>query len=634
MDVTASASDDFSPVSGQVTFNAGETSKTIGVALKSDAVCEDTEHFILQVSGEGANVSGFGEITDVCDIDLDNDNLVDIYTLENLDWMRNDLAGITRTDSQGNVLSAGCATTCNGYELMADLDFDSNADGAHTGADIFYNSGSGWEPVGDDTTPFTSNFNGNDFTLSNLIITRSTEDDMGLFGYVDANDASIVLTGLTIGGSLTSVYGGERVGLFIGRLTPNANGYVTISDIHLNGTIQRERSNYLGSLIGRIHDDNSSANNQVVISNVSFTGEVLDDYSNSYTTGGLIGQVNNIADFQLSGCVVDVALNMHPDNGAGTRNESGGVIGEIKTGENGVAGSASIDDCQVVTSVGDNDRSYYIGGLVGEWDVENASTASISNITSNISIGNITDSGYSFSGLVGRMEVFSGSNLQIDDVHVTGSIVNNADHNTAGLIARLAVEDSYVSISNSSSIADISSVGDYTGGLLGYVDMDGTGQSLTIENSFSKGTVVGDDNVGGLIGGIKFDAATSTLTLNNNFSVSDLTANSEVGNLIGSITNSFNTANFDENYFNTDSLNDAIGTGEGNVPVAAELDDLIGATLSDMKCPQSAGDLACPSTLYSNWSDADWDFGTDSQLPGVISNGLIYRDSDNNGLYD
>ena len=213
------------------------------------------------------------------------------------------------------------------------------------------------------------------------------------------------------------------------------------------------------------------------------------------------------------------------------------------------------------------------------------------------------------------MALSAGSNLQVDDVHVTGSIVNNADHNTAGLIARLAVEDSYVSISNSSSIADISSVGDYTGGLFGYVNMDGTGQSLTIENSFSKGTVVGDDKVGGLIGGIKFDAATSTLTLNNNFSVSGLTGNSDVGNLIGNITNSFNTANFDENYFNTDTLNDAIGSGEGNVPVASELDDLIGATLSDMKCPQSAGDLGCPTTLYSNWSTDDWDFGTDSQLP-------------------
>jgi len=68
--------------------------------------------------------------------------------------------------------------------------------------------------------------------------------------------------------------------------------------------------------------------------------------------------------------------------------------------------------------------------------------------------------------------------------------------------------------------------------------------------------------------------------------------------------------------------------------VASELDDLIGATLSDMQCPQSASDLDCPTTLYTNWDGADWDFGTDSQLPGAISNGTIYRDSDNNGLYD
>ena len=56
------------------------------------------------------------------DVDIDNDGLIEISTLEQLDLMRYDLAG---TSLNGD--STGCpATGCNGYELVADLDFDTN----------------------------------------------------------------------------------------------------------------------------------------------------------------------------------------------------------------------------------------------------------------------------------------------------------------------------------------------------------------------------------------------------------------------------------------------------------------------------------------------------------------------------
>ena len=84
------------------------------------------------------------------DVDNDNDGLIEILSLEMLYNIRYDLDGshydTDADDSAGKEGSnAGCLNnTCQGYELVQDLNFDENNNGL---ADDTYNQGEGWEPI-------------------------------------------------------------------------------------------------------------------------------------------------------------------------------------------------------------------------------------------------------------------------------------------------------------------------------------------------------------------------------------------------------------------------------------------------------------------------------------------------------
>ena len=64
-----------------------------------------------------------------------------------------------------------CATTsgaCQGYELRADLDFDTNGDGRIDANDAYWNNGAGWKPI----DSLTTTLEGNGHTISHLFINR------------------------------------------------------------------------------------------------------------------------------------------------------------------------------------------------------------------------------------------------------------------------------------------------------------------------------------------------------------------------------------------------------------------------------------------------------------------------------
>jgi len=98
------------------------------------------------------------------------------------------------TTSSGRM---GCPTSggCTGYELRADLSFDENGDGQITSADsTYWNSGSGWNPLGVNWANWAATFRGNGHTVSYLYINRTT-DHASLFGYT-ATGAGIDGVGL------------------------------------------------------------------------------------------------------------------------------------------------------------------------------------------------------------------------------------------------------------------------------------------------------------------------------------------------------------------------------------------------------------------------------------------------------
>ena len=130
------------------------------------------------------------------DHDLDDDGLIEIINLTQLNALRWNTRGPRSNPNpvqNANYAAAfpsaitgrGCtATRCTGYELAADLDFDTNGDGSADDQDAYWNDGQGWNPIGDSTDQFRTTFQGNRHTISNLFINRPLDSHVGLFGYL------------------------------------------------------------------------------------------------------------------------------------------------------------------------------------------------------------------------------------------------------------------------------------------------------------------------------------------------------------------------------------------------------------------------------------------------------------------
>ena len=126
------------------------------------------------------------------DVDSDDDGLIEIYYLEHLDAIRYDLDGThyaTTVKAEG--INRGCkAGVCNGYELFRSLDFNDDASYVSTSNKILWTStgdGSGWQSIGTVLNAFNAMFEGNNHTISNLIINRNIVSSniinyLGLFG--------------------------------------------------------------------------------------------------------------------------------------------------------------------------------------------------------------------------------------------------------------------------------------------------------------------------------------------------------------------------------------------------------------------------------------------------------------------
>ena len=107
----------------------------------------------------------------------------------------------------------GCPSGgCLGYELAADLDFDTDGSGAADAGDAFWNGGAGWRPLGTFDEPFTGVFSGNGRTVSHLFVGGG--DNAGLFGLSSGviRGVGVVaadVTGSQCAGALAGLNGGR-----------------------------------------------------------------------------------------------------------------------------------------------------------------------------------------------------------------------------------------------------------------------------------------------------------------------------------------------------------------------------------------------------------------------------------------
>ena len=196
---------------------------------------------------------------------------------------------------------------CSGYELISDLDLDTNGNGRADEGDDYWNDGEGWVPIGDDFGgAFETFFNGGGHTISNLYIDRRDAEYAGLFGRTrfDGGNTWVGLNNNIRDLALVhvDVQGGTNTGGLAGD-----NGLVIVA-CSVTGVVSGGGS--VGGLVGS-----------------NFSGRVIASYSaasvaDGSNTGGLVGSNFGgtiIASYSI-GSVSDY-------NGVGGFVEVGGLVG-------------------------------------------------------------------------------------------------------------------------------------------------------------------------------------------------------------------------------------------------------------------------------------------------------------------
>jgi len=205
-----------------------------------------------------------------------------------------------------------------------------------------YNTLKGWKPIGDSSTPFTGNFDGNGQPITGLYINNANEQN-GLFGKT-ANPAlleNVVLVNVNISGNVSNQ----------GALAGFADSSMVKNSFVLGGTITTNY-NMVGGLIG-------VANNSTI--SQSYTQNMNLNVGTGNVVGGLIGYALGVTSYITDCYSTSSVISTISDSPAG------GLIGSINNG-------AVVSNCYAtgsVTGLGAN-----IGGVIGN---NISSTGIISN---------------------------------------------------------------------------------------------------------------------------------------------------------------------------------------------------------------------------------------------------------------
>ena len=256
-----------------------------------------------------------------------------------------------------------------------------------------WNNGQGFKPIGDSVVRFRGVYNGNNYVISNLVIERSFDNFIGLFGESDGRIKNIKIKD-------ASIKGGNTVGALLGR------NYIggSVENITIIGG-EVIGSNQVGGVIGAT----LRADVYFLKSKNSVTG--------NQNVGGLIGILNSKIERSYSESSV-----------FGTRNV-GGLIGYNDLGN-------------VVKSfaTGDIEGDVSIGGLVGHnYTATIIDSYSGGEVNGNVEVG----------GLIGLQTAVSGTSVVINSFSY-GSVNGNDD--VGGLVGLNgdSIESSYCDQESSS----------------------------------------------------------------------------------------------------------------------------------------------------------------------------------------
>jgi hypothetical protein len=290
-----------------------------------------------------------------------------------------------------------------------------------------WNVGEGWDPIGDydpwdPSKSFRGNYDGNGYTINNLLIERLVESNLGLFGSIlgcKINNVRLInflinsegsgpiggISGMAYENDVSGCYsegkifGHSEIGLLFGFFEQNS-----ISDCHVKGEITATGS-YIGGLVGLCSITDS-------ITNCSADVKL---YADRLMVGGMLGLSIALGVFSKnsSNCEIVAA-----DEAAGC---SGGLIGSL----NSDLLNCIISEC---FSTGTIDAKFDVatGGLIGDINIFTSpvmidNSYSIANVQGNNAVG----------GFVGLID----ENTIIKDCYSNGQVTGNFD--VGGFIGKI-----------------------------------------------------------------------------------------------------------------------------------------------------------------------------------------------------
>jgi len=464
-------------------FDATETTDTDGDGVGDNADPDDDNDGVADAddafpedASETTDSDGDG-VGDNSDIDVDGNGLIEIATLEELDWVRNNLAGISLIDNNGTNYP-GCVTTaaCNGYELVADLDFDTDGDGNLDSDDTYFDpdqdgSNRGWAPIGG-STPFAGNFQGNGHTIANLYINRAGSTNVGLFGQINSAAGGRTISNLTLAGPLASVSGNRFVGALAGSVRAG-NGSLAITNI----TSSVDVSSGLGDVGGLIGNFLSSATGVAAVSELTVLADVtpVGLAADCANVGGVIGSMNANSDLTLTG----LSFNGTAVGGAVV----GGLVGSVLIGTD-VSTQVQIQDSHANASVLGNASG--IGGAFGYIITQNESMLTLSGLAAIGSVdvsAQLATTAY-HGGLIGRLQAQDDSQISLANAFATGSVAGKASGGLVGQLTNETGTAAIITVSHVFTASDLSASTGAAGYLVNYMRPRAGADSIIYSSSY------------------------------------------------------------------------------------------------------------------------------------------------------
>ena len=343
----------------------------------------------------------------------------------------------------------------------------------------------GFDPVGDADEPFTGSLDGNGYAITDLTVNRTDEDEVGLFGYIEAGTVKDVhLEQVNVTGNQQD--DSQRVGGLAGRAVES-----TVSGVEVTGTVTGHSDDTFSATGGVLGRQDGGVVEDVTAVDIQVTGD--------WRVGGLVGYITDgdLLESSVSGTVTVTGEDGRANLGGAVGYQADGVIADVSAATDvtapdtsAVGGLVGLLDGEIRDSqaTGAVSARTDVGGLVGNV----MGTADEYSVVRSNATGQVSGDGQRIGGLAGRLQTGV-----VRETHAEGGVSGETDD---GKVGGLVGENDGV-INDSYAIGDVYGERGPVGGLVGWSDGE-------IHESHASGDVTASQGTAGGLAGLVRDDVT------------------------------------------------------------------------------------------------------------------------------